>query len=156
MDYTTLPYTYDVRNGRYRVGDHLFFNRAFGVDILSHHGVYVGNKTVVHFYPTLREGDEQHVSGNERLGKEGAKVQAITLSDFKRLARKRGSRVMVVDHDVRLPREETVERCRAELGATGYNAIHNNCEHFVNFAVLGSRHSEQSDAMRAQLRELFG
>ncbi len=37
---------------------------------------------------------------------------------------------------------------RARIGETGYNIIHNNCEHFANDVVFGVRYSEQEDQVR--------
>lgn len=41
-----------------------------------------------------------------------------------------------------------VARARARLGETGYNLLHNNCEHFVNECVFGEKRSEQTDSVR--------
>lgn len=41
-----------------------------------------------------------------------------------------------------------VANARARLGETGYNLLHNNCEHFVNECVFGEKRSEQTDSVR--------
>ena len=48
----------------------------------------------------------------------------------------------------RLPREETVRRARERIGETGYNIIHNNCEHFVNECVFGEARCTQEEDVR--------
>ena len=48
----------------------------------------------------------------------------------------------------RLPNEETVRRARARIGETGYNLIHNNCEHFVNECVFGEARCTQEEDVR--------
>lgn len=131
MNYSTIRNKY--RPKKYVVGDHLFFDKAFDTPGLSHHGVYNGYNEVIHFWNPSGEKD-----------KDGASVQVIPLSAFEQLAHNRGSKVFVVEHGRnRLPRRESVRRARAELGQGGYNALTNNCEHFVNFCVLGTRTSFQ-------------
>lgn len=45
--------------------------------------------------------------------------------------------------------EEIVLRARARLGQSGYDLIHNNCEHFANECVFGEKRSlQQEDALR--------
>ena len=52
----------------------------------------------------------------------------------------------------RIPPSETVARARARLGESGYNLIHNNCEHFVNECVFGeSRCTQEEDVRRRWL-----
>ena len=48
----------------------------------------------------------------------------------------------------RLPYEETVRRARARIGETGYNIIHNNCEHFVYECVFGEARCTQEEDVR--------
>lgn len=150
MDYNALPNIYRVTGQRYRKGDHLFYGNAFGVPGLSHHGVFVGNGKVIHFYPPLtRPSSLGHDDGIQ--DKNSAVVQLIPVKRFEELAARRGSHVCVVDHEVRLGRAHTTRRCFDALGHTGYNAVRNNCEHFVNHCVLGERRSLQADALMSSL-----
>lgn len=48
----------------------------------------------------------------------------------------------------RTPPEKTIAVARARIGESGYNLIHNNCEHFVNEVVFGEKVSEQELAVR--------
>ena len=48
----------------------------------------------------------------------------------------------------RLSNDETVRRARARIGETGYNIIHNNCEHFVNECVFGQARCTQEEDVR--------
>lgn len=43
---------------------------------------------------------------------------------------------------------ETVAAARARLGESGYNIIHNNCEHFVNECVFGEARCTQEEDVR--------
>lgn len=44
--------------------------------------------------------------------------------------------------------EKIVERARSRLGESGYNPVHNNCEHFVYECAFGKKYSEQETKMR--------
>ena len=46
--------------------------------------------------------------------------------------------------------QETVARARARLGESGYNLIHNNCEHFVNECVFGESRCTQEEDVRSR------
>ena len=50
----------------------------------------------------------------------------------------------------RVPPSETVARARARLGESGYNLIHNNCEHFVNECVFGESRCTQEEDVRSR------
>ena len=131
MDYTEIHNKYTTKT--YKLGDHLFFDKAFDTPGFSHHGVYCGYNKVIHFWAPSSEKN-----------KDSASVQYMNIKDFEKLARQRGSRVYVVDHgDERVPRRESVKRARQELGYGNYNALTNNCEHFVNHCILSQRRSFQ-------------
>lgn len=46
-----------------------------------------------------------------------------------------------------------VEYAKEKLGMTGYNILHNNCEHFVNECVFGERTSEFVNHAREDVRK---
>lgn len=48
----------------------------------------------------------------------------------------------------RIPPQQAVAAARARLGETGYNLIHNNCEHFAFSCVLGKKHCQQEEDAR--------
>lgn len=50
----------------------------------------------------------------------------------------------------RIPPAETVARARARLGESGYNLIHNNCEHFVNECVFSESRCTQEEDVRSR------
>lgn len=113
-------------------GDHLYFAGAFHIPSLYHHGVYVGDNVVIHFYgPSHKKHD--------------AVVQAVPLSAFQLLAAAEGQQVHVLPTRSRLPRSETVARATSQLGKHGYNMMLHNCEHFVNWCVQGVAYSPQVD-----------
>ena len=151
MDYNTWPNIYRVPSQRYRKGDHLFYGKAFGVDGLSHHGVFVGNGKVIHFSPLVVDTSSAAEPSDGIHEKNSAVVQITSAKQFEDLAEKRGTCVYVIEHDVRLARAQTTRRCFAALGSTGYDAIRNNCEHFVNYCVLGQQRSLQAESLMLSL-----
>lgn len=114
----------------YVAGDHLYFSGAFRVPALFHHGVYVGDGQVVHFWGRMPY-------------KSDARVMAVPVAVFEQLAKNVGSRVLVLNVASRLPRDKTVRRALSRVGEGGYNVATNNCEHFANWCVQGVAYSAQ-------------
>ena len=54
------------------------------------------------------------------------------------------------------PSQETVALAVSRLGETGYDILHNNCEHFVNECVFGEHRCSFLDKAREQLRAKLG
>jgi len=107
------------------LGDHIKAKRARG--IYTHHGIDMGDGTVVHF------------SGHP-LNYRDARVCRVSLEEF--LA---GREAVVVKHEEPvLPVEETVRLAEELLGAEGYHPLTNNCEHFTTYCKTGRKDSVQS------------
>ena len=49
--------------------------------------------------------------------------------------------------------EKTIRYAHEQLGRTGYNILHNNCEHFVNECVFGVAESTLVDSTREEIRK---
>lgn len=45
----------------------------------------------------------------------------------------------------RLPPAKTVSRARSRIGETGYDILHNNCEHFARYCYLGEKRCEVAE-----------
>lgn len=100
----------------YPLGSHLVTER-FGY---THHGIYVGNDTVVHY-----------------LNEEG--ITTASLEEFSL-----GHNVWVRSHcNARYSGEECAERAWSRVGEDNYNLVFNNCEHFANWCATGEARSEQ-------------
>jgi hypothetical protein len=152
MDYTKLPRARRVTVKHVFVpGDHLFYPGAFDIPGLSHHGVYVGNGQVAHFFPVRLEQQKNASQQSLYHIKKESRVHLVPVEDFRRHASGRAPLrdLYVYEHDPRerLPRVETVNRCLSRLGQNNYNAVTNNCEHFVNNCVLGRPVSVQVDKL---------
>ena len=61
----------------------------------------------------------------------------------------------LVPYDWSLPRAVVVRRALARLGQSGYDALRNNCEHFVNCCKVGRRHSAQIETAKTVGAFLF-
>ena len=105
----------------------------------SHHGVYVGGGTVVHY------------AAFAKLWARGP-VEEISLTRFAdgyavwlRPARAHN-----------LPGAEVVRRARSRLGENRYRFLSNNCEHLSEWCVNGEHRSPQVERLLGRLRCLCG
>jgi hypothetical protein len=94
--------------------------------IYYHHGIDVGDGTVV------------HLSG-EPLRARHASVCRETVEDFQD-----GHAIEIMHHEKPLRTGDAVaEEALAHVGESGYNIWNNNCEHFATYCVTGRRESAQ-------------
>ena len=100
----------------------------------SHHGVYVGAGTVVHY-------------GAFAYHWHRGPVEEVSLSTF---AHGHPVWVRPTGPDA-LRCEEIVQRARSRLGENRYRLLSNNCEHFSEWCVNGEHRSPQVDRLLAQL-----
>ncbi len=110
-----------------RPGDHLVVSRGS----YTHHGIYEGDGTVIHFVGL-------------RASKDLAIVRRDTLEAFAD-----GAAIEVHPYNGArcFPPDEIVRRARSQLGKRGYHVLNNNCEVLARWAVTNDAHSEQ--ALRA-------
>lgn len=109
-------------------GDHLVSQR-FGY---THHGIYLGDQEVIH-YTGLADGFSAGAI-------EVTSMQAFT----------GGNSCWVKHHSNRAyDADETVERAIGRLGEDWYNVLVNNCEHFVNWCIMGWHSSAQVNQLIA-------
>ena len=128
-----------------RPGDHI----VVYTDLVYHHGIYVGNRTVIHVVGSCPA------------------IQQCTLNDFVAMAEQREGTYGIVHHivpddvDEVLYREATVKYatyCLEHLAATEfytYDALTNNCEHFVWWVLTGGavKYSAQAQQISSLLRD---
>jgi lecithin:retinol acyltransferase len=109
------------------LASHLVTPRA----LYTHHGIYVGNGTVVHyagFAYGLRRGP----------------VEQVSLERFAR-----GRIVRIQPGYRRFDRLEVVERALSRVGESRYRLLTNNCEHFCAWALRDEWRSRQVEWLRA-------
>lgn len=102
-------------------GDHLVSPRPG----YSHHGIYIGNNTVIHY------------SGLHRNAVSGC-VCEISVDEFHA-----GFGFRVQNNKGRYQGQEAVKRARSRLGEDKYHLLFNNCEHFVHWVLHGKARSQQ-------------
>lgn len=104
-------------------GDHICVKRKGR--FYTHHGIYLGDRRVIHFSGSIRE-------------KVDPKVRETDLSTFLR-----GGKVRRRNHRERLAPSETVRIARDLLSKGKYSMIWNNCEHFATYCATGKKKSLQ-------------
>lgn len=105
------------------IGDHIFVRRK-GL-LYSHHGIYAGDRTVIHFKGVEREKRDPTV----------IMTDIDTFLDDGKLRRRK--------YKKRLPHSETLRVAREHLSKKGYSLAFNNCEHFASYCVTGKKKSKQ-------------
>lgn len=115
-------------------GDHIRVRRWNG--IYSHHGIDIGDGTVVHF-------------SGEPLRVHKACVVRDAMKDFLL-----GGACKVVEHPCDCHEsEEVVARALEMVGTRGYALWTNNCEHFASYCKHGIK---QSNQVRRAVRAVSG
>ena len=111
-------------------GDHLTVPLDVGVG--THHGIHVGNDEVIHFTSP---------------GRSKAKRTRIVSDTIAQFALGRPITIVPYDSSCR-SREQVVEEALRHLRDSerypAYDAMENNCEHFVNLCKTGKKTSSQA------------
>lgn len=99
-----------------------------------HHGIYAGNGRVIHY------------SGFKRLFRLNV-IEEISLEEFTK-----GRCLQVRTHAApQFPGAAGVKRARSRLGERRYSLIWNNCEHLVEWSLLGTSRSSQVEGWKRRL-----
>jgi hypothetical protein len=85
----------------------------------NHHGLYVGNNTVIHLTRT-------------------SIIEAVPMHEFTD-----GNGYKIQKYHSLFSHTEIIERAKSRLGNSDYSVIFNNCEHFINWCLHNSKHSHQ-------------
>lgn len=115
-------------------GDHFFVWRNFKGIPFQHHGIDVGDGTVVHF------GDGSGGIAGPGGNFSDFEVCRVSLADVDRGGR---DQIHVVQYAKRLPPEKTVARAIELVGRRGYDLLFDNCEHFAVWCACGVSSSRQ-------------
>jgi hypothetical protein len=100
-----------------------------------HHGIYVGNGTIVHYAGFVR-------------GLRRGPVEEVSLAVFTR-----GRPVWIrSNRPPKFEHEEIVRRARSRIGEDCYRLLSNNCEHFCEWCLRGEHRSYQVDALLMPVR----
>jgi hypothetical protein len=119
-------------------GDRLRVERrlAGSAVVYMHHGIDVGDGTVVHARPD-----------DFRVPLAGGRVERTSLAAFAD-----GGEVLVErEPPARYPPDEIVDRALAHVGRPGYCPVVDNCEHFAAWCATGVRTSRQVDIVLGRI-----
>lgn len=111
-----------------------------------HHGIDMGDGTVIHFTSGLPLSDEPSSSTNalisdrERL--EAMEIRRTSIQEFSG-----GKRISVVEHNNALPHDEVLKRAEDAIGERAYLLSQNNCEHFAHWCKTGRARSWQVEGV---------
>ena len=105
------------------LGDHIYVRRK-GL-LYSHHGIYAGDGTVIHFRGIEKE-------------KQNPLVIITDIENFLN-----SGKLKRRNYKKRLPHSETVRIARKHLSEKGYSLVFNNCEHFATYCATGKKKSRQ-------------
>jgi hypothetical protein len=114
-------------------GDHIYVRRK---ELLySHHGIYAGEGTVIHFKGTVKE----------------KKDPIVIITDIGNFLN--NGKLRRRNYKNRLPPAETLRVAKDHLSKKGYSLTFNNCEHFATYCVTGKKRSRQ---VRGVVGGIFG
>lgn len=119
-------------------GEHIYVDGWCAGIPFQHHGIDMGDGTVVHLAPeagarvTLRDSSGRFA------------VRRVSTDEFAA-----GQTIRVVRHADGLPSDQVVSRALAMVGQTGYSLLGGNCEHFASSCATGQSVSRQIDMASA-------
>ena len=116
------------------------------IQSIYHHGIYVGEDEVIQFglpFDMLRPKEEVKVlKSNMEQFLQGGFLE-VRVFDRK-------------EKQLKNDDKKIIELALSKLGEDGYDIVHNNCEHFVNFCIFNKKESEQVDSVRSEIRRKLG
>ena len=115
-------------------GDHIYIASTVSGLPYEHHGIDMGDGTVIHLAPvdgariTLRDTTDRFT------------VRRDTMEVFSR-----GKTIFTRKHTDCVASDEVAENAEKMLGKTGYHLLDGNCEHFAHHCCTGRLESRQVD-----------
>lgn len=110
-----------------------------------HYGIFVSEEEVIQFGHPLR--DRTAVNPGEDIH-----VFVTTAAEFATGSVIEVARLNFRERLRRFSRQKTISIARQHLGESGYDILHNNCEHFANLCVFGKKTCSQADQVLNQWR----
>lgn len=124
------------------IADHLRVRMYWrGVIPYWHHGIDMGDGTVIHYSSGLSL-DLAGSTEDDRRRLESMEVRRTSLEQF---TGGRGHEVVL--HNTSLPADEVLTRAESCLGDKAYLLSHNNCEHFAHWCKTGTARSWQVEGI---------
>lgn len=121
-------------------GDHIYVKCRSGLIPFHHHGIDMGDGTVIHL-----------VGANGQRAALGPQadfcVRQDTLADFSR-----GELVHTQVHDNAMPADQIATTAEDAIGQAEYDLLDNNCEHFATYCATGKASSSQIELSQATVK----
>jgi hypothetical protein len=124
-------------------GDHLYVEDRLGGIPFQHHGIDMGDGTVIHLAPT----DGPRLTWRDKS--EYFSVRRVALEQFSA-----GRRLRVRTHAQPRQPDEIVAQAESLLGKSGYSLVEDNCEHFATLCATGNSSSHQVEISQATVTSL--
>lgn len=113
-------------------GDHIFVTSMLHGIPFQHHGIDMGDGTVVHLAP--EKGNRVALSDDSGR----FCVRRVSIENFAD-----GKTIQIVRHENPRTVDEIVEFATLQIGRCGYHLLDNNCEHFASLCATGNASSRQ-------------
>lgn len=124
-------------------GRHIFVNSTLHGIPFQHHGIDMGDDTVIHLAP--EKGARMAIDDKEQ----NFSVRRDTMKDFLQ-----GKELQVIEHEEALPPEICALAAEEALGQSGYCLLDGNCEHFAMLCATGRWESQQIEFSEAVVAAL--
>ncbi len=115
-------------------GDHLIVYGRFAGIAFEHHGIDMGDGTVIHLAPE----DGARIAWRD--DRDRFCVRRDSLASFCN-----GRTPRLASHENSLQPDEIATRAESLIGKSGYGLLDNNCEHFATYCCTGVPSSRQVD-----------
>ncbi|MBX3423147.1 MAG: lecithin retinol acyltransferase family protein [Pirellulaceae bacterium] len=122
-------------------GDHVFVENDWGGWLYEHHGIDMGDGTIIHLGPL----DAPRIAlkdSSQRFA-----VRRVSWHEFSA-----GRPIWTRRHPEQLDPETTVRTAESMLGCTGYSLLEGNCEHFATACATGQWVSRQVEVSASAVR----
>ncbi len=113
------------------------------VRFYHHYGIFLDEETVVQF----------GMPDNSGVDPKDIAVMVTDIDTFLNGGELETARLSVAEKVKRFSPRKTKELALNRVGETGYNILHNNCEHFVNECVFGRHDSFFVNSVREEIRD---
>jgi hypothetical protein len=120
-------------------GDHICVKHKVFRDLVTHHGIYCGDGTVIHFH-----GDK--INGN-------AEIRRDSLENFSHPFPV--SEILVFERCPWGSADAVVKRAESCLRESGYNLFSNNCEHFASYCMTNKWKSSQAEKLSESSQDIL-
>ena len=119
-------------------GDHIYVHCTAAGIPYQHHGIDMGDGTVIHLAPA----DGSRIVFSDKSDR--FSVRRESLENFCH-----GAQPITVNHDNPRMADEVVAAAEAQLGRCGYSLLDGNCEHFARLCACGRAESHQIEMGQA-------